>query len=407
MEKVFDPQLGRLPVVILSNNDGCVIARSSEAKDLGIKMGQPAYLSKGFFRQHNVKALSSNYTLYGDMSERVMKIICQFSPKVEIYSIDEAFICFGKFMQSEQIEKIALKIRETILQWTGLQVSIGIAPTKTLAKVANRFIKKDKIERGILIWKGPACWETYLKRMEIKDVWGIGKQYAQKLNGLGIYTAFDFTCFSRDIIQRCMTVVGARTQMELTGHSCIVLDEESDPKKSVSTTRCFGKDVYGSEEICEALAAYVSRAAQKLREDKLRAGKFTVILHTNPFRKDIEHYYSKTSCKLMYPTSNTNEILTPAIKALTSIYKKGICYYKTGIIISDLTTSFSGQADMYCKRNQKTDQLMNIMDQVNKRFGKGKIIMGAEGVEKIWKLKANHLTKKYTTSIQDVIKIYR
>jgi DNA polymerase V len=404
-EKAFDPSIRDKPVVVLSNNDGCVIARSEEAKKLGIKMGQPAHLSRKFFSENGVVQFSSNYTLYADMSNRVMSILSEFAPEFEIYSVDEAFLDLTSFSHYD-LEKYALQLREMIKQWTGLAVSIGIAPTKTLAKVANRSIKKKNITSGVLMLKDQLMIDQYLKEFKVEDIWGIGKQHAAFLKSHHITTALEMARANPEWIQKNLTVVGRRTQMELLGSSCIPLETAPPAKKGISTTRCFGKDVFDFEEIREALTSYITRACEKLRNDKLHAGKFTLILHTNVFRKDVTQYSSSIQHKLSHHTSSTNEILTQAIPALRSIFKEGICYYKTGIIFTNLKPEKEFQLNFLDQHNrEKMSALMKSIDTLNKDYGRSSVKYGAEGTEKKWRLKINHLSRHYTTDIHQVIRI--
>ena len=382
VEKTFNPKLKSKPVVVLSNNDGCVIARSAEAKSLGIKMGQPAYLSKKFFKNNDVTIFSSNYTLYADMSQRVMSILAGFVPEIEMYSIDEAFLNLSS-LNNFDLDKFGIAVRQKIYQWTGLIVSVGIAPTKTLAKVANKLIKKNQIKSGVLLLQSNNAIDDVLDKFDISDVWGIGKQHANFLKQNNIDTAYQFKNANEDWIHKNLTVVGRRTQMELQQFPCIGLDDAPAAKKGIGTTRCFGKDVYAIEEISEALCHYVSRACEKLRKNNLHAGKFTVILHTNVFRQDISQYYNKSQKKLPVYTNNTNEVLPYAISALHTLFKKGICYYKTGIIFGDLKPDNEFQSTIFdTYKRDKRNGLMKTLDGLNQNFGKGTIVFGAEGLDK-------------------------
>jgi DNA polymerase V len=281
-ERVFDPSLRTKAVVVLSN-DGCIVARSAEAKALGLQMGEPYFKVRELLERHKVAVFSSNYALYGDMSQRVMKTLQQFSPEVEIYSIDEAFLNLQAF---RDLPGLARQIRETVRQWTGLPVSVGIAPTKTLAKVANDTAKKKAGYNGVCVLDTPEVWEPLLNEFEVGEVWGIGPQYKELLNKHGVNTALEFSRLPETWLRKHMSVVGARTAQELRGQPCNELELHADPKKGITVSRSFGKRITEFPELEQALAAYISRAGEKLRREKLLAKHMLVFMHTSPFAKD-------------------------------------------------------------------------------------------------------------------------
>jgi DNA polymerase V len=335
-ERVFDPSLRTRPVVVLSNNDGCIVARSAEAKALGLKMGEPYFKVKELFDRHKVAVFSSNYALYGDMSQRVMKTLQQFAPEVEIYSIDEAFLNLGGF---RDLPGLARSIRETVRQWTGLPVSVGIAPTKTLAKVANNTAKKKAGYNGVCVLDTPKAWEPVLDEFEVGDVWGIGTQYKKLLNRHGVNTALEFSRLPETWLRTHMSVVGARTAMELSGHACLELELNVDPKKGITVSRSFGKRITEYQELAEALAAYVSRAGEKLRREKLLAKHMLVFMHTSPFAKDAAkdpYYAPSVSFSMPLHTHYTPELVHYALWALKEMYRPGYRYMKCGVMLTDL-----------------------------------------------------------------------
>ncbi|MDR3058932.1 MAG: Y-family DNA polymerase, partial [Prevotella sp.] len=333
-ERVFRPSLTGKPIVVLSNNDGCVIARSNEAKALGIKMGVPAYQIKEIIEKNNVAVFSSNYTLYGDMSNRVMTNLSSYAPESEIYSIDEIFLDFSGL--KVDLKKYGTKVIQTTHKNTGIPVSMGIAPTKTLAKLANKFAKKYPKYNGVCIIDTDEKRIKALRLTEIGDVWGIGRQVFDKLKQQGITTAFDFINQPRAWVRKQLTVVGERTWRELQGEACIELEKIAPDKKQICTSRSFGKMTADFEIISEAVATYSAACAYKLRKQQSCAVSLMVFIHTNNFREDLPQYCKNRIVKFPVPTSDTAEITSYALFALKSIFANGFQYKKAGVIIMEI-----------------------------------------------------------------------
>lgn len=394
-ERVFNPKWEKRPVVVLSNNDGCVIARSREAKELGIPMGCPFFECKQLALRHGVIICSSNYCLYGDMSARVMATLEAHSAEIQIYSIDEAFLSFDF---NHPIEE-AKKLRKIVKMHTGIPVSIGIAETKTLTKVASRIAKKNYKEEGVFLID-EANRVDILSQFPIEDIWGIGHQYAKKLDCLGIKYAIDLANKSDPWIRKNMTVVGLRTAYELRGQPCFSLDDEPPPKKSITSSRSFGAPVKTLEELCEATAYYVSNAAEKLRSQKSFASAMYLFLDYHPFRSGGDH------AKIIFPepTNYTPQLIKYSNEAIQKVYKKGFMYRKSGVILDGLIQEEGFQFDLFYKGNfEKQKKVMEIMDSMNQK--KEMVWLAAEGVKKPWLMKCNLKSKKYTTSWSELLKI--
>jgi len=403
-ERVFDPSLRNRPVVVLSNNDGCVIARSNEAKALNIPMGSPAFKIKDLIKQHNIAVFSTNFTLYGDMSNRVMNTLAVFVPDIEIYSIDEAFLSFNGF---EQIDlcKYAEKITKTVIKNTGIPLSLGIAPTKTLAKIANKIAKKSPSSYHIL--QSTDGITKALQETEVEDVWGIGRQYAKFLRQHKVNTAFDFSKLSESWVRKHMTVMGQRMQKELQGISCFALEDEVPAKKSICTARSFGEMATDRETIMEAVANYTARCAEKLRLQNSCASAVMVFLHTNFHRKDLPQYAQNIVVPLPQATAYTPELIRFVQEGLKRIYKKNLYYKKAGVVMLNLVPETSVQGNLfYNLDSEKTHKLMHTMDMLNKKFGRDLVRFSAQGYGNSWKLLQEKLSPCYTTRVSDLIKVY-
>lgn len=404
-ERVFQPKLNKAPVVVLSNNDGCVIARSNEAKELGITMGAPAFMMEEFLSRHNVAVFSSNYALYGDMSDRVICILSTFSPRIEVYSIDECFIDLCG-VRHQDLEQYALKIKKTVLQYTGIPVSVGIAPTKTLAKLANRYAKKQSREVGVHILDTPGKTLEALKATDIADVWGIGGQYSKFLRQFGINTAFDLTQISEKFICDKLTAVGLRLAMELKGISCIPLEMVRPAKKGICTSRSFGHLLKEYKPLEEAMATFAARCAEKLRKEKSCASLMQVFIHTNPFREQDKQYYQSVSVTLSPPGNATNVLIRKALMGLKRIYRKGYNYKKAGVIVTGIVPQSALQQDMFIQSDTaKESRLMTALDKVNKQMGRDKLRLAAQGFDGRWKLRQERLSPGYTTNWNELLKI--
>ena len=374
-ERVFNPKITRSPVIVLSNNDGCVIARSNEAKALGFKMGDPYFKVRTIAERHGVAVFSSNYTLYGDMSSRVMDTLGRFAPEVEIYSIDEAFLNLAG-MPEQSLPGLAADIRRTVRQWTGIPVSVGLGATKTLAKAANHIAKKDPAAAGVWIIGDEASRRASLARLAVGDVWGIGRQWARFLEGNGIATALELSRQPDDWLRRHLNVIGLRTATELRGTPCIPLELAPPAKKGLVVSRMFGKRLTELEPIRQALIAYVSRAGEKLRTGGLAARHMIVFLHNSPFATN-EAYYSKgAGFRLAYPTSDTTELIRHAAAALERIYRPGFHYTKCGVMLDELVPEGSGQRDLFDGRDKdRSRRLMDALDTVNRRMGRDTVFV--------------------------------
>ena len=350
-ERVFNPSLIGKPVVVLSNNDGCVIARSNEAKDIGIPMGAPAFQIKEVVQKHNVAVFSSNYTLYGDMSGRVMSILAEQAPEIEIYSIDEAFINLSGI---QNLSEVGMRIVNRVVRGTGIPVSLGIASTKTLAKIANKFAKKYPAYDRVCIIDSDEKRIKALQLTEIGDVWGIGRLQAIKLEKVNIKSAYDFTQLTGSWVRKNMTVIGERTWKELRGISCINMVSAPPPKKQICTSRSFGKIVTDFDTMSEAVATYASTCAKKLRKQKSYATSLMVFIHTNNFREDLPQYWKNIVVKLPIPTSDTQEIVRYVLSGLKNIFIQGYQYKKAGVIITEIVNEVQfGLFDSVDRSKQK------------------------------------------------------
>ncbi|MFD3003513.1 Y-family DNA polymerase [Pontibacter toksunensis] len=405
-ERVFKPALNGKPVVVLSNNDGCVIARSNEAKALGIQMGEPLFKIRNLVDNRHVHAFSSNYVLYGDMSDRVMQTLSMFTPNVEIYSIDECFLDLGDFYDID-LFSYAWNIKRTVQQWTGIPVSLGVAPTKALAKVANKLAKKSSKAKGVLVLTDPYHIRKALEATKIEDVWGIGTQYAKFLKKRNIHTAYDFTQLSENWVRKHMTVVGVRLLKELRGESCLELEEVAPPKKGICTSRSFGKKLNNFEEVQEATATYAAKCAKKLRQQKSCARMITVFVNTNWFsERDSQYHGSKTIC-LPVASNSDIELIHYANIALKAIYRDGYWYKKSGVVVTDIVPENQVQLDLLdTVDREKHAKLMEVIDGLTDKFGRGKVSVATQGVDKSWLLRSDMKSPCYTTRLSEIPSVY-
>lgn len=404
-ERVFNPKLKNLPVIVLSNNDGCVIARSEEAKALGIEMAQPAFFMKELIARHNVQVYSSNYTLYGDMSERVMSTLKGFVPRLEIYSIDEAFLDLSA-LTYQNLTELAIEVRETVMQATGIPVTIGMAPTKTLAKMANRYAKKMNKETGVHCISSEAAIAEVLRFTAIADVWNIGKQYSRKLQAIGVQTAYDLLQLSAEWMRKNMTVQGQRLLHELKGISCIPLDETPAAKKNICTSRSFGVLLTELQDIKEAVASYAAKCAQKLRKQKSCAASVHVFIETNRFRELDKQYTNAITLPLPVATNNTQEIMFYALGGLKMLYRKGYNYKKAGVIVQDIVPEEEVQQGLFDNRPRvKEKYLIETMDSINRSWGRELLKFAVQGNGRKWKLRQEKLSPCYTTRLDEILTI--
>lgn len=399
-ERVFNPALNGKPIVVLSNNDGCVIARSNEAKALGIKMGVPAYQIKDDIQKYGISVFSSNYTLYGDMSGRVMSILAEQVPEMEVYSIDEAFLNLEGI---RDIQSLGIDIINKVIRGTGIPVSLGIAPTKTLAKVANKFAKKYPAYNRLCIIDTEEKRTKALQLTEIGDIWGIGHRQVAKLEKQGVKTAYDFTELPESWVRKNMTVVGERTWKELQGISCIDMETTPPAKKQICTSRSFDKMVEDIDTMSEAIATHASTCAKKLRQQKGYAMSLMVFIHTNNFRKDLPQYWRNTVVHLPVPTNDTLEIVHYALAGLKTIFMQGYQYKKAGVIITEITDSTQlGLFDSVDR--EKRERLQQTIDKINGKHSR-LVKLAIQGTGRNWKLKQKQLSGHYTTDINQIISI--
>jgi len=399
-ERLFRPEFNHKPVIVLSNNDGCVIARSNEAKDLGIKMGAVFYMIEEQIQEHKIAVFSSNYTLYGDMSARVMTNIARFSPDVEVYSIDECFITLPVY---SGFEKYAHKIRNSIIQNTGIPVSVGIAPTKTLAKLANKMCKKTG---GVCVLDTDERITTALSEYQVEDLWGVGRAYATQLITMGINTAADFRQLPIGFVKEKLTIQGVRMWNELWGKSCIPLSSVIERKKGLCTSRAFGALTDNIEDLKEATISYASRLALKLRKDKSCATVLSVRLLTNRFKTDSPQAYPGISISMDHPVNNTLDIVKTALQGLEKIYLKGYKYQKVEVTATGLIPETEVQLDMFNKWNGiQNDKLSKVMDTINQHYGSGTLRMAGQGSKQSWTMRRKYLSSSYTTRWDHILKV--
>jgi DNA polymerase V len=394
-ERVFNPKLNGQPVIVLSNNDGCVVARSNEAKALGIGMGVPEFMVREIIRAHQVQVFSSNYALYGDMSQRVMETLQQFCPDLEIYSIDEAFLSLSGF-RSRNFAEYAGTIRATVKRWTGLPVSIGIAETKTLSKIAGDIAKKTP--GGVFDLLTCPDRESVLAKTPVADVWGIGKAHSQFLNGYGIHTALQLSRADNQFIRKQMGIVGLRLVNELRGLSCLELEQAPPTKKGITCARSFGKAITKLQEMEEAVSSYVTRAAEKLRREELAVTNLSVFLHTNQFN-EVAQYSNSLTVRLPVATDTTHELISVALQGIRKIWREGYAYKKAGVMFLGLVPASEIQADLFDNSDRtRSKKLMMALDSINKRFGSGTLQYASSGIAKEWKATFNRRSPAFTTS---------
>jgi DNA polymerase V len=403
-ERLFQPALRGRPVIVLSNNDGCVIARSNEAKALGIAMGEPWHLIKEKYWREDLVVRSSNYTLYGDLSARVMQILKDFTPDLEIYSIDEAFLSLEGF--ERRLDAHARHMRATVLQWTGIPVSVGIAPTKTLAKVANRTAKKDPVSGGICALLTEAEQTAALSRLEFTDLWGVAGRLATRLADIGIVTPLHLRDADPRFIRERFSVVLQRTVLELQGTPCIPLDQVSPDRKSVMASRSFGQPVLTMEELRQAVGTHTARAAEKMRRQQLATTGVVVFLHTNRFRPDLPQYSPSRLIRLPVASADTARILQASLRALGDIYRPGFRYVKAGVLFPELVPEASVQGDLWTEADAPArKELMAAMDALNHRFGRGTLAFGGSAKEAAWHLRRDHASAPYTTDWRHLVRV--
>jgi DNA polymerase V len=403
-ERVFRPELNGQPVVVLSNNDGCVIARSNEAKAFGIPMGAVAFQYRKQFEEHNIHVFSSNYALYGDMSQRVMNILGQFTPEVEVYSIDEAFLKFNGF-EHYDLQAYGVEMRKRIQKWTGIPISVGFAPTKALSKVANKIAKKfPEKTNGSYVIDSEEKRLKALKWTKIEDVWGIGFQHAKRLKALNVHTAYDFTQLPDEWVRKQMSVVGLRLKHELEGKPRLDM-ELPQTKKNIATTRSFEKAIYTFEELRERITTFSVICSEKLRKQGSCCHSLVVMLKTNKYREGVTRYYYHRVMMLPYASNSALTLTKFAVQGLQELFQEGLEYKKAGIIVGDLIPENQRQFHLFEDEDPRHLPLMRAIDATNKKLGQTKIRMAGQDPKRTWKMRQEHLSPRYTTHLNDVITV--
>jgi len=404
-ERLFNPSIIKKPVVVLSSNDGCVISRSTEAKALDIKMGEPYFKVEKIVKKNDVKVFSSNYALYGDISRRVMKTLKQFSPQMEIYSIDEAFLDLSS-IKDEDLLEYGNKIRKTVLKWTGIPTSIGIATTKTLSKAANYVAKKEK--SGIINLINSKQINEILSKININNVWGVGRQLTKFYIKNGIKTAYELKNAHNGWVKKNTNVFGSRTAMELQGIPCTSLEVYQEKRKNCCVSRSFGRKVTKLEELDEAITTHCLNAAEKIRADNQTTKRITVFIRTSPFQKDKKYYANSKDIDLPIKTNDSIELVKQALTALRSIYIAGYKYQKTGIIFSKLNDINIYKKDLFSSVNngEKRKKLMKVIDYTNIKYGRQALSIAKAGLKKKWNIKKQH-SSKIDTACFDFLPIVR
>ncbi len=403
-ERVFQPQLNNKPIAILSNNDGCVISRSDEAKAIGLPMGAPAFKYESFFKVNNVHVFSSNYPLYGDLSSRVMSILEQFSPDVEVYSIDEAFLEFTGF-NDYNFNDYGLQIKGRVLKWTGIPTCVGIAPTKALSKVANKIARKfPEQTKGVYVIDTEEKRIKALKWIKLKDVWGIGRGLQKRLKVKNCKTAFDFTQLSDEWIRKNFSITEWKLKKDLEGKPTLKLDYLK-PKRTIATTRSFEYTYSDLDNIKERISTFATSCAEKLRKQGSSCHMILVLLSSDRHKKDLPQHRTSRMVSLPYPTDSSLIISNCAVKAVSSIFKEGIKYKRAGVIVTGLVPTENHQLDMFDHENPKHKPLMHTIDSLNKKYEDYKIKLGNQDLKRTWKMRQERLSPRYTTNINEILTV--
>lgn len=405
-ERLFKPELNGKPVIVLSNNDGCAVARSNEAKALGVKMGVPVFQIKDLVEKHNIQVFSSNYELYGDISNRVMNVLSTYSPISEIYSVDECFLKMEGYDTFFDLKEMGLDMKTKVFKWVGIPISVGFAESKALAKVANKIAKKFPKETG-----GVHIIDTEEKRIkalkwtEIGDVWGIGRQHSKRLKAMGVHNAYQFTQLGDEWVRRNMTVQGLRLKKDLLGEPTIQMEDVED-KKAIACTRSFKNMLSDPKEIGERVGTFSAAIGEKLRNQNSHCNLLTVFVLSNQHRQDLAQHRASRTIKTDFPTNSTFEINRLAQIVLKSILKEGINYKKSGIIVGAITPADSHQFKLFGGENPKHVDLMKVIDKTNKKIGGQIIRFGNNAIGKRWKMRQEHLSKRYTTNWNELLEVY-
>lgn len=407
-ERVFNPKLAGKPVVVLSNNDGCAVARSNEVKALGIAMGTPWFKLKDLVKQHGIIGLSSNYALYADMSNRVMSILHAFSPNQEVYSIDESFLDLSGFGSRDLIQ-YGQQMRRRILKWTGLPVSVGIASTKTLSKLANHCAKKRPAFNGVCNFNTMTDLEldALLAQLDVGDIWGVGRKLAPQLQALGFNSVLDLKRANPQRIRQQFSVVMEKTIRELNGTVCIELEEISSPKQQIISSRSFGYAVCDYNSLAESIALYMCSAAEKLRRQHCLSGSVYIYIRTSPFKSNDPFYSNGMTIPLICPTDDSRQLVNAALWGLKQIYKPNYNYAKAGVMLGEIVSKLRVQTDLFSQNeaSPKSEALMAAMDNINRKMGKASIKLANEGFKRPWRMKQGNKSPSYTTRWEDLLAI--
>lgn len=406
-ERVFNPSLKHQPIIVLSNNDGCVISRSDEAKALGVKMGSPWFKCQDLVKKYNIKGLSSNYALYADMSNRVMTILGDFSPNQEVYSIDECFLDITGF--NKDLKTYGQEMRSRILKWTGLPVCVGIGSTKTLAKLANHIAKKQSQFNGVCNLNALANDDVnnIFSNIDVGEVWGVGRRLASKLKTMGINTVLDLKQADPEYLRQQFSIVMAKTVSELNGTVCIELEEIAPPRKQILSSRSFGHPVGDYNSLAESITLYMSRAAEKLRSQGSLANVLQVYIRTSPFKLDEPQYSNGMTIPLPSPSDDTRQLVKIALWALKHLYKRHYNYAKAGVSLGDLIPRTSAQFDMFAsgQSTSRSASLMSTIDKINSKMGRESIKLASEGFARPWKMRQENQSQHYTTDWSGLVSV--
>ncbi|HOU97788.1 MAG TPA: Y-family DNA polymerase [Bacteroidales bacterium] len=404
-ERIFRPDLNGKPVVVLSNNDGCVISRSNEAKALGLPMGAPIFEYRELFKKHKITYFSANFSLYGDISRRIMNILAEFCPDLEVYSVDEAFLDFSKILLHDSYKDLGIKIKEYVYRCTGVPVSIGFAPTKSLAKIANRIAKKYPAQtQGVHVMDTDEKRIKALKWIEVEDIWGIGRQYSKKLKAMGVFNGADFIQLPDGWVRAKMSVVGLRLKKELMGESCLKLEEVKD-KKNISIGRSFEKELFDLDSLKERIAAFASMSTAKLRKQHSVCGIVLVYMHSNFYKKDTTPFYRQMVIKLPFKTNSTIEVVKYCKFAIEKIYHPEYGIKKAGVVLSDIIPDKVIDLNLFEQRKAEHDALMQTVDRINDKMGTFTVHLASHNKSLKYKTLQQHLSPRYTTRWEDILKI--
>ena len=403
-ERIFSPHLNKIPVIVLSNNDGCAIALTPEAKAVGIKMGTPYYQLKGLIKKYNVAVFSSNYELYGDISKRIFKILQDFTPCIENYSIDESFMELDT--NTKPIDDTCKEIVRRTKSYCSIPVKVGVAKTKTLTKVAADLVKKNKIKSKYKILLDTDEIAEVLSDYPIEDIWGIGRQLTKKLNSIGKTTACQFLRLDDDYIRKHFSINMLRTKWELQGRACIDMETIPQTRKNHCHSRAFGYPVSEYQDLKESIVSYTSTAASNIRGMKLKAQSISIYIRTNFFNKELPQYSTSITLSLPNAANDTMTLVKYAVEGLGRIFREGYLYKKSSILLNDLVDEKLNQLNFFEQPDPANDRLSKVMDQINNEYGKGAVQLGSTGIKKQkWQLQRNLISKRYTTRIDELFKI--